>query len=243
MAGKQTIDELITQFSGDVNRIFGKDLQSVILFGSAVTDDFVPGKSDLNFLVVLSESAMGHLDRVQKPLKKWQKNKISVPLFVSEEYIKASLDSFPIEFLNMQTAYRLISGSDVLKELKFSKSDIRLQCERELKGKLLQLRQGYIQTGGKAPALQSLVSQSIVTFTSIFKALIFLKDLDVPVLRAEVMLTMCREYELDEGLFSVLLALRGSSAKLSGEELLRNVKRYIFEIARLSELVDQMKVK
>jgi len=37
------------------HKVFGNDLISVILYGSAVTNEYIPKKSDLNFLIVLSE--------------------------------------------------------------------------------------------------------------------------------------------------------------------------------------------
>jgi hypothetical protein len=120
---------------------------------------------------------------------------------------------------------------------------LRLQCERELKGNLLKLRQGYIQTKGGAKALRLLIVESIVAFASIFKALLFLKDKDMPRTKQEVLLAACREFKLDEGLFCVLLSVKKYEAKLSKEQLSSNVKRYIQEIRKLSVIVDKMKVE
>ena len=38
-------------------------------------------------------------------------------------------------------------------DLTFKRSDVRLQCERELKADLIRLRQGYITAGGKDPLI------------------------------------------------------------------------------------------
>ncbi|HIJ58771.1 MAG TPA: hypothetical protein HPP41_03810, partial [Deltaproteobacteria bacterium] len=42
--------------------LFGDDLVSIILYGSATGQDFQPGKSDINFMIVLSEDGIEHLD-------------------------------------------------------------------------------------------------------------------------------------------------------------------------------------
>ena len=124
--------------------------------------------------------------------------------------------------------------------LKFKKEDVRLQCERELKGKLLSLRQGYILTGGKKNKMSQLIDESMVTFTSLFKALLFLKDSDVPVKKSDVILLMCREFDLDESVFSVLLAHRSNSVKVDKNRLKDVLKKYIAEIGKLSEVVDSL---
>lgn len=234
-------EEVFDQFSNDIEKIFGKGVVSIVLFGSAATDEYIPKKSDINFLVVLTQEGIEQIQKVQRFVARWQKRRISVPLFLTRGYINASLDSFPIEFLNMQAAYRVIKGEDVLKGIKIKKRDLRLQCERELKGNLLKLRQGFIQTGGKARALKLLITGSIVAFTSIFRALLHLRGKDVPGTKQEILLATCREFGLNEGLFSVLLSLRGGGAKLTCSQLEENTRRYISEIQKLSEFVDKMK--
>jgi len=236
----QKPEELFNRFTKDIESLFGKEVVSVILFGSAATDEYIPKKSDINFLVVLTQKGIDKIKRVQKLVSRWEKRRVSLPLFMTEAYIEASLDSFPIEFLNMQSGYRVLFGEDVLGGLQFKKEDLRLQCEREMKSDLLQLRQGFIQTGGKAKALRLLIGESIVAFTSIFRALLYLRGEEVPKLKQEVLLATCREFGVDEGLFSVLLSVRGYETKLSREQLESNVQRYISEIEKLSGAIDRM---
>ena len=227
-------------FCQEVQQIFGKDVVSIILFGSAATDDYIPKKSDINFLVVLTPRGIEGIDAVQKYVARWEKRNISIPLFLTKEYIEASLDSFPVEFLNMQLVYRVLKGEDVLKGLKIKRTDLRLQCERELKGNLLKLRQGFIETGGRVKPMRMLIVQSVVAFSSIFKGLLYLKGQEVPETKQEVLLAACREFKLDEGLFSVLLSVKRYEARLSRNQLEKNVKRYIQEIQKLSTIVDRM---
>ena len=235
------LDEIYTPFAKEIERLFGKDLISIILFGSAVTGDYMPNKSDLNFLVVLTQKGIQKIRQVQPYVLKWRKKRISVPLFLNEAYIEASLDSFPIEFLNMQSAYLVISGKDVLEKLKINKKDMRLQCEREMKGNLLKLRQGFIKTRGKAKEGRLLVVDSIIAFTSVFRGILFLKGIQIPSTKQEVLLTICREFGLDEGLFSVLLSIKGYATKVSKQKLQSHIIRYISEIEKLTQIVDEMK--
>jgi len=236
----QKPEKVFEQFAKEITELFGKDVVSIILFGSAATEEYSPKKSDINFLVVLTQQGIEQIEKVQRFPAKWQKRKISLPLFLTEAYINASLDSFPIEFFNMQAAYKVIYGKDILKTLQIKKGDLRLQCERELKAKLLQLRQGYILTRGKPRSLKRLIGQSIVAFASIFRGLLYLKGKEIPETKQEILLATCREFGLDEGLFSLLFSVRGLGVNLSRKQLVSNVQRYISEIEKLSEIVDQM---
>ena len=236
----QKPEKISEQFAKEIRELFGKEVISIILFGSGATEEYIPKKSDINFLVVLTQQGIEQIEKVHKFPTKWQKRKISLPLFLTEAYIMASLDSFPIEFFNMQAAYKVIYGKDILKGIQIKKEDLRLQCERELKAKLLQLRQGYILTGGKAKALKRLIGQSIVAFASIARGLLYLKGKEIPKTKQEILLSMCREFGLDEGLFSLLFSVRGFGVNLSKKQLASNVQRYISEIEKLSEIVDKM---
>ncbi len=236
----EQLKEVIKDFTTDINKFFGEEVEAIILYGSAATEEYISKKSDVNFLICLSEQGIEKIDTVKEKIGSWQRKNISLPLFLTKSYIQASLDSFPVEFFNISQTYRIIQGEDILKDLKIKKEDLRLQCERELKGKLLKLRQGYIVTRGKKRKISQLINESMVTFTSIFKVLLFLKDSEAPVKKSDVILSMCREFDLDESIFSVLLAYRNNSVKITTSHLNEILKKYIKEIKRLSELVDYL---
>ena len=94
--------EIFTEITEDYNMIFGDDLISIIEYGSATGKDYRPGKSDINFMLVLSEEGIERLDRAFDIIKKWQKRNVAIPLFLTESYVGTSLDVFPIEYLNFQ---------------------------------------------------------------------------------------------------------------------------------------------
>jgi len=119
---------------------------------------------------------------------------------------------------------------------------MRLQCERELKGKLLKLRQGYIFTAGKDSALKGLIASSLVTFVAIFKGLLFIQGVDkIPGMKSEVLLAACDAYkEIDRALFETLLLVRNGQVKKSKTEMESLCQLYIQSVAALSETVDSM---
>ena len=232
--------DIFDEFTKDYQESYGKDLVSIILYGSAASGNYIPKKSDINFLVVLTEEGIGQLQKSFKTVEKWYKRKVSTPLFLTKSYISSSLDSFPIEFLNMQKSYQMVFGEDVLQGLGFDKHHLRLQCEKELKGKLLQLRQRFLESGGKSKHLIAIIKNSLTAFMSIFRALLTLKDNDVPAEPESIFSLVSQELGVAEQTFVELLKVKEGTVKLSSAALNALFEDYIKEVRALVYTVDQL---
>ena len=233
---KETFPDFIT----DCKEVFGDDLISIMLYGSATGSDYRPGKSDINFMIVLSEEGIERLNRAFEILKKWRKRNVAIPLFLTENYVKTSMDVFPIEYLNFQRNYKPVYGKDILKDLSFDPEFVRLQCEREIKGKLLLLREAYLETSGKGRALKEVISQSTRAFIAIFEALLHVKGLELPKENLEIIRTTARAFDIDSSVFEKLLDVKKDKVKLSNEDMRRLFQAYLTEVRKLSKLVDTL---
>jgi hypothetical protein len=171
---------------------------------------------------------------------RWRKRMVNTPLFITKAYIDSSLDSYPIEFLDMQANYRLVHGEDILKDLQFHPADLRVQCERELKGKALRLRQAYLEAKENARAMRGIIAGSITAFTSIFQGLLFLKGKTIPKTKREIIQQVSQEFGLNAEAFLKLLAIKTGQKKASGEEIVELFKTYVAEIDALSGAVDKL---
>ena len=220
--------------------IYGDDLISIILYGSAAGDDYRPGRSDLNFMIVLSEAVIDHLDRAIQTVSRWRNKNVAVPLFMTRSYITSSLDSYPLEFLNMRMRYILVYGEDVLKDISIESDHVRLQCEREIKGKLLLLRAGFLQTEGKKRKIKELVSSSITAFVSIFSGILYVRSIGIPGTRREILSAVAKEIPVDIGIFTECMDVKEDKRDFSSAEINNLFKGYLCEIRRLWEFVDKM---
>lgn len=233
-------EDIFDEFRGDYTTLFGDDLLAIILHGSGARGEYIPKKSDINFLIVLTDNGMDRLGDAMSLVAKWEKRRIPVPLFLTKSYIESSLDAFPLEFFNIRSAYQVIHGEDLLKDLTIEKEDLRLQCERELKAKLLLLRESFLQAQGKAHLLRDLVGQSLPAFISIFKALLYLKGEEIPGKHEAVIPAITESFGLDSKLFHALWDTKRGEKKPGKDELKGIVWNYISEIKGLSRQVDQM---
>lgn len=232
--------DVFIEITEDYKGLFGDDLLSIILFGSATGPGYRPGKSDLNFMMVLSEEGIEHLDRAFKAISKWRKRNVAVPLFLTRSYVETSLDVFPVEYLNMQHNHIVVYGEDILSDLTFQPEHVRLQCEREIKGKLLLLREAYLETEGKARALKEVIGRSMQAFIAIFEALLFLKEVEIPSGHRDILALGCRTSGIDGALFEKLLDIKLGEIRPDDRELNRLFGDYVREVRKLSKIVDTL---
>jgi hypothetical protein len=222
----------------DYIKVFGKDLVSLIVYGSAAGGFYVKGKSDINLLVVLTPEAVNSLEEILPKVEFWRKRSVAVPWVMTKQFIAGSLDCYPIEFLNMQNSHIVIYGEDVLAPLKFKPEDLRLQIEKELKGKLILLRQGYLETEGNIKRLKQLIGRSVISFISIFNALIYLKQAAVPQKKHDTIKELAKLFTFDAELFLSCIDIKEGVDKFSGEELADIFKKYLGEVENLCNIVD-----
>jgi hypothetical protein len=236
----QKPEEIFAEISEDYRNVFGNDLISIILYGSGAGEDYVPGKSDLNFLIVLADRGIDGLDRALKVVGKWRKRNVAIPLFMTREYLNGSQDAYPIEFLNIKRSYMVVTGEDVIGPLSLDACHIRLQLERELRGKLLHLRSGYFATEEKPRKVRELIGASLTAFVSLFSALLYLKALEIPKRKRDLIAAAGAAFGFDAAVFLRCEEIRGNTDCFSGAEVLALFKDYLNEVNRLCRIIDLM---
>jgi predicted nucleotidyltransferase len=233
-------EQVFQEFTSDYRKIFGEDLIAIILYGSAARGEYVPKKSDINFLIILSDNGIKNLRSVLPLIPKWKKKNVSTPLILTEKYIQSSLDSFAIEFLTMKQNCRVVYGEDIFEKIEIKPEHLRLQCEREMRGKLLHLREGYLNTNGKPAQLIRLISRSLSAFSSIFSALLSLKNEEVPGSKRDIFKKTAEVFMLDHSIFEKVLELKNAKSKLKKEQLYGLMEQYIEQIEKLTDITDQL---
>lgn len=233
-------EDILTGVTSDYKAAFGGDLTAIILYGSAAGADFIPGKSDINLLIVLTDHGIGQLRKAIDPVGRWRKHNVATPLFMTKAYLDASLDSYPVEFLNMKQNHRTIFGEDVLAELAFDPKYLRLQIERELKGKLLHLRSGFLETEGIPKRVRGLIGVSINAFVAAFKALLYLKSQDVPGSRRDVIEAAAKLLKLNPDVFLKCNDIKEETDRFTRAEVQAIFDDYLKAVSDLCLFVDAM---
>lgn len=234
-------EELFKDFTDQMKSVFSENLISIYLYGSAARDEYIQGKSDINFLVIIQPEGLSSLSGVWELLQGFQKHGIATPLILTRSYVDSSLDTFPLEFLNMKEANSLIYGEDILDDLEISNDNLRLQIERELKSKLLSLRQGYIESAGSRDGIQNLISISLPAFTAIFRGTLYIKNVDTGKGDSlKIYKLIADTFKLRKGLFSDLYDIKMEVSKLNTAELISLTEEYMEAIRVIFKRVDKL---
>jgi len=173
MIPTNTIDEFVKR----IREAGGPNVESVVLFGSAVAGDFHPGLSNLNVLCILGDSSFQALQKLAAAAKWWDKQKQPPPLCMTRQELERSTDVFTIELLDMKQHHRVLFGADVLSGLEIPMDLHRVQVEYELREKMILLRQHVLIADGNDSRLWDLILRSAPSFSTLFRhALIALGD-------------------------------------------------------------------
>jgi hypothetical protein len=95
------------------------------------------------------------------------------------EWERAS-DAFPIEITDMRLSYQVLRGPDPVQGIQVDRTDLRKALEREFRGKLLRLRQGYATYAPDPKALGMLALQSAATILVLLRGVLTLIGKPVP---------------------------------------------------------------
>src|ERR1035438_10872560 len=107
-------EKLISDLVSRLRAAAGANLESVILFGSAVAGDFHPESSNLNLFCVIRDSSFAALHALAPAVKWWDAQKQPPPLFMTRDEIERSADVFTIELMDVKQHHRVLFGEDVL---------------------------------------------------------------------------------------------------------------------------------
>lgn len=164
--------ERAQRFAWEMEGVFDTDLVSVVLYGSAARGEYRPGVSDLNVLVLLRELSPAALRAAGELARAWVADGNAPPLLLSADEWRRSVDVWAIEVADIRDAHLTLVGTDPFEGLQIRPEDLRLQCERELKGKQIQLRERYLLHAEQPDELGELLARSFSTFLVLFRTVL-----------------------------------------------------------------------
>ena len=225
-----------------VRQALGNDFLAAFLTGSVLTQGYDPRHSRINMVVVARSLEPDTLERLRDAMPAPRKRPFFDPLLLTQRQIDNSLDSFPIEWLEMRERHLTLEGQDVLADLEVPSTYLRLQCEHELRSRHIRLRQAFLASGRKPLALTDVLKSSASSFATLFRTLLRLRGEVTPAAPAQVIEKLAQLYRLDaEGLLGAHL-LRYSARKYKAAEVLAIYRKFLTEIDRLVIAIDTLRV-
>jgi len=228
-----------SEFVRRVREAAGSNLESVILFGSAVSGDFHPGLSNLNLLCILRDCSFAALQAIGPVAKWWERQKQPPPLCMTRTELERSTDVFTIELLDMQQHHRILFGENAVQGLRISMHVHRVQVEYELREKLILLRQQVLLASGNNSQLWDLLLRSVPSFGTLIRhAVIALGD-GSPLGRREALQVLSKKIGFDSSAIEQVLDVREHKADRKKVDVNDLSARYLAAIERVTAAVDE----
>lgn len=225
--------QLLRSYVKDATKLYGDELEGILLYGSAVRGEFLPGRSNLNVLLVMSSYELAVLKKYDVLHTRWSREQVVVPLFLTTADLQSAAYAFPLEYQDILECHRLLWGHDPFVGLKIDTRYVAAQVLQGLRGNLLRLRQRLVEGRSTDEAISILLSLSVTGLLPVLRGLQRL--LDRPVLaQGEALLKDLEAHQaLDLSGLRDALALKRGHIDPGKKEIPRLMDRYLESLTRL----------
>jgi hypothetical protein len=220
--------------------LYGEDLISVGLYGSAARGEYRPGASDLNLLVVVRSVNAAMLRQGSALAREWVEAGNPPPLLFSEAEWLSSADVFPIEYSDIADAHMVLHGSDPFAEVEVRWEHLRHMCEHQLKVGKLALRERYLLAADEAGEIGALLTGSVSTFVALFRAMLRLAGTRPTGAPADVVRSVAEMAGFDPAPFLRVIEARGEGGSFRPSAGDPVVTGYLEAVTRCSEWLDTL---
>ncbi|NGZ03148.1 MAG: hypothetical protein CV090_08870 [Nitrospira sp. WS238] len=226
-------EELLKSYVKDVVKTYGSELEGIILYGSAVRGEFLPGLSNLNVLLILSSYDLSVLKQYDDLHKRWSKEQVVVPLFLTKADLESASTAFPLEYQDILDWHRLLWGQDPFVGLKIDTRYLVGEVVQGLRGNVFRLRQRLVEGRSTEEAITILLPLSITTLLPVLRGLQRL--LGRPVMKhGEPLLNDIESHlEIDVTGLRDALALKRGHISPGQKEIPRLMDRYLESLTQL----------
>ncbi len=200
------MQEPMKRFIDRVQTLGGVNCLAVIGVGAIATSGFDPARHVARSVLVLETIDLAMLRELAKDGAKLGKARIAAPLIMTPVYIAGSLDTFPLEFLEIRQCHVCFVGTDYFADVSFEERHVRLQCERELKTILIAMRQGLLAAAGREKLFGAMEGDIAERLIRTLRGLLWLHGQDDSLSSIEVVGRI--EQETDRSLPGIRAALQ-----------------------------------
>lgn len=230
----------IDEFVSRLRDAAGPNLQSVLLFGSAVAGDFHPEFSNINLLCVIRDSSYAALQALAPAAKWWDTQKQPAPLFMTQDEIENSGDVFTIELLDIKQHHRVLFGEDVLRNLSIPANLHRVQVEYELREKLTLLRQHLLLASGDESRMWELLLRSVSSFVTLFRHALIVLGHHSPPGKRNAVEALALQIKFDASGILQVLDVREGNTERKQFAVADVFARYLTALEHVTTAVDKM---
>lgn len=237
------VKETLRSYMPEVIELFGSTLEGIVLYGSAARDEYLPGRSNLNLLFLLATGEAAALKPYGKVHRRWSREQIVVPLFMTQPELEASAALFPLEYLEMKEHHRLLAGRDPFPGLSIDLRQLPFQVEQGLRGNLLRLRQRFVEGSGTVEAITILLPLSLTALLPCLRGLLRVMGYQPPTSSEATLKEVQSNLQCEVTAFVETFNLKRGLISPGAAEVPRLFGRYLACLEALIRRVDEWKAE
>jgi hypothetical protein len=212
-------------------------LRAVVLYGPAARGEKPSGDGELHLMVVLADLELTTLAAAGPALARWIGRGRAMPRLFTSGTLADAADVFPVELGDIAERHLVLHGRDPLASLpRIDVEQLRLQCERELREKMMRLQEAYALSRGREAELERLIVSSYPAFALVFRGCMRLRGDAPPETSLEAAEAFSRSAGIDPAPFAEAEKLRRGGKVASVAELFA---RYYAALDRAVDAVDR----
>lgn len=227
------------EFLTSLQAAWGVHLKSVIRYGAAAVDDHSTVPADQFILIVLDEVKAPLLAMAADPIRQWVKKGNPMPFIFDELTFTQSTDIFPIDYLNMQDHHETLWGADILKDIRIDHRHLRLQCESEMRGKLIHLKSEFVLNCHKPKKLLDLMLYTLSDFDRVMTGILHLLKQNPEGGRRQIMMQLAKTADFHPGIFLELYDIHdGKKEGPEDSQIQQKFEHYLTALRAITKFVD-----
>lgn len=160
----------------ELGNTFQRNVEAVILYGSAARGDFIEGRSNWNLLVLVRSLSVSVIQEAGKLHARGEKHRIVPPLLLTLDELQQSCSVYPLELFLIKESHVLLEGRDPFPDLKISLEQLGWHCEREIRSHVIQVRQRLIEGEARPEAVQSIMILSITALLPFLRGILHMMN-------------------------------------------------------------------
>jgi hypothetical protein len=166
----------------ELRGIFGPRLQSLVVYGERLREGLhsaherhghgvAHGAAPPIQTMAIVETLTGEdLRACAGRVASWHDAGFATPLVLAAHEFERSLDAFPLEFGAILADHTVVAGASPFDGMSVDIADVRRAIEVQARSHLLHLREGYLETRGRADALSMLIVESAAAFAALLSS-------------------------------------------------------------------------
>jgi hypothetical protein len=155
----ETVERAIVSFVDAAKQSFGRDLVSIVLFGSGAEQN-LRATSDVNILLVLKRFDQAQADGLREPLRFAHAAIELNAMFMLETEVPLAMEAFAVKFSDILHRHRVLHGSDPFADVTVPDKALLRRLRQVLLNLQIRLRERYILLSLREEQLERVIADA-----------------------------------------------------------------------------------